>query len=96
MKSKKGIETVMLAIVVIVVGILALLFIIVFFTGAGGKASESFFNLFKTTELSCEEKCKFERFDTGTCQLNATACSGKTVGVADCEAGQVCCCPAPT
>lgn len=93
MESKKAISPLMLAIVVIIIGLLTLVFAIIFFGSISEKAGGEFFKLFKTTEQTCQEKCTIQHYTTGTCIPETEECSGGVfTGTSDCKEGEVCCC----
>ena len=92
MENKKAVSPLMLAIVVIIIGIVTLLFALVFFGVIGEKATSEFFGLFETTKQTCHEKCVIGGYETGACISNTEECENQVTGISDCIEGEICCC----
>lgn len=96
MESKKAISPLMLAIVVIIIGLITLVFVIVFFTSIGGKAGGELVKFFEVTKPTCQEKCTLEGYETGTCMSDTVEldmdCEKTVTDISDCLKGEICCC----
>jgi hypothetical protein len=89
--SKKAQFPIWSFIIVVIIGLIGLVLIINFYLSATERAAGSLTDIQETTEISCDERCVIKGYGSGSCK---TLCGSNEidVGLADCQAGQKCCC----